>query len=346
MKYDIKQRIGFLFVLAVLLACAYLALHYLWRQGKVTRVLYEPSITLVRVGGIPVSPEQVNPVEVMKGVPLEVTCDVVPPTEEGEKASYAFHTASGKTPADRCRSDLVFNGPLDGEETVEVEYLITGPEGQTRQAGTMTAKLKIVASRQFMRIRALEEPSGTPISNLLVPQEVVPYVDAALALKGTAADYAVVFFVGRVGDDELMLQLRPAAEGAGAVEVNWAPVKEFRQWGQGVGGYVAWPGGAEPGSGKKSPPISVGREGAQREAFEIYAALVRSDDVGTLLTRVVDIGRSTDSEVSVSVKPLSLEEIKAEAVDGWVSPPLRVVRRSASGAPEAVRVEPPAPAAN
>jgi hypothetical protein len=340
MKYDIRQRIGFLLVLAVLLACAYMALHYLWRQGKVTRVLYEPSITLVRVGGVPVSPEQVNPVEVMQGTPLEVTCDVVPPSEDGEKAGYVFHTASGKTPSERCRALLTFDGKLGTEQEVMVEYLITGADGSSRQAGTMKALLRIVAPGAFLRIRALEDASGGPISSLVVPQEVVPYVDAALPLAGDADDYAVVFFVGRTGDDQLMLQLR-SGEG-GAVEVNWAPIKEFRRWGQEIGGYVAWPGGAEPGTGKKSPPIMVGGENSQREAFEIYAMLLRSSDVGTMLTRVVEVGPGTASEVSVSVKPLSLEEIRPMAVDGWVSPPLRVVRKAGDSGEDTVRVEAPA----
>jgi len=149
----------------------------------------------------------------------------------------------------------------------------------------------------------------------------------------------VLFFVQELGSDRPMLQVYVPRDEPGSFEVNAAPLKRYRSWGDGLEGYAAWPGGAEPGSGVRPPPILVGNIEDVRVAFEVYAGLFLASEVEKVRDKAIRLEESTDTQSTFVAADLTLAEVKGMTFQGWLSPPLRVVRTlnvAAEGVPSAI----------
>jgi hypothetical protein len=326
-----RHRIGLIIFLVLAVVVFYTTLKYLHRGGEVTGGLYEPAIILVRVGEIPVPKEQVNPVEAMTDLPLPVSCDIVPPSVDGETASFKL-TAQGKSKeSDTCKGTVALVGNPGDKATVELEYLVTSADGTVRTADKKSVEVVLLRHREFLRIRALEKEDEQPIASVQVPRKVIPYVDAALKLDGDPADYVVLFFVQPMGGTGALLQVVSVKDEPGSFEMNTAPMKRFRTWGGSLHGYAAWPGGAEPGSGLRPPAIEIGDDSDDKQVFEIFAGLFQESDLPAVRAAAISVRTGENGEAEVSLREVPIEEMRTLAWNGWFSESLRVIRSDTAG---------------
>jgi len=319
---------GFRFIWLLALAVGLIgATVYFLKHGRaIMGDLYRPHIILARVAEVPLGLEGGSRVEVMAGLPVEVGCEIVTPAEEGVVSAFRFLGQGAPVVSDRCGATLAFAGEPGQAFPVKLEYLVKQAGGGEEVIDSRQATVVLVQPGEYLKIRALETADQKPLPTLTVPQAVIPYAEAALKLEGKPEDYAVLFFVRRVGTRSPVLQIVVPPEEPAAFRPLVAPLKRYRAWGGEVSGFAAWPGGVEPGTRRKPDPIQVGNDDDLRAAFEIYAGLFKAADVPQITRACLSLKQAEEGHALFTAGDVDLEALKAMAYKGWLSAPVNVVR--------------------
>jgi hypothetical protein len=323
---------GYRFIWLVALAVGLIgATVYFLKHGRtIMGDLYRPHIILARVADVPIGLEGRSRVEVMTGLPIAVGCEIVPPVGEGLQTVFRFTGQGAPVTAEHCGVELTFKGEPGQEAPVKLDYLVRRADGSEQVVDTRRATVALVASREFLKLRALETADQKPLATLTVPQAVIPYAEAALKVEGAPEDYAVLFFVRKVGTRNPVLQIRVPPEDPAGFKPLVAPLKRYRSWGGEVGGFAAWPGGVEPGTGRKPDAIQVGNDDDLRAAFEIYAGLFKAADVGRVTQACISLKQAEPGHAVFTAGDVDLEVLRAMTYKGWLSEPVNVVRAEAA----------------
>jgi hypothetical protein len=332
-----RHRLGLVLALGFLLLVAGAFVFFTWRGRDVLTDFYEPKLLTLRVGGVTVYPSTSAMAEVMAGLPVEVTCEVVAPARPGEQSHFVLQGGGEPVSAKGCNAKLAWSGPSGQEGRVSVEYHVRGADGTDRLIERREAKVTLVAQREYLRIRSLEDDQQRPLPTLTVPRSVVPFVDAALRLEGSPEHYAVLFFVRRQGGTSPVLQVLVPPDDPKAWRPVVAPLRKFRSWGEGLNGFAAWPGGRDPRKDQPADPIQIGNQEETRVAFELFAGLFRLADVPRVTEAAISLKEVGGERAVFQVKGLELEALRQIAYKGWLSEPVTVVR--AEVAPKATTFE-------
>jgi len=332
-----RHRIGFVLALVLVVGAAGAYVYSTWRNRSVMADFYKPKILSVRVGGVMVYPRSNARPEVMAGLPVEVTCDAVAPGGKGDESYYVLQGEGAPVTAPGCAAKLVWNAHAGEPARLSVEYHVKDAAGGDRLVERREAVLQVVPQREFLRIHALEDDAQHRLETLTVPRAVVPYVDAALRLEGKADDYAVLFFVRKVGSLAPVLQVNVPPDNPRGFKPITAPLRRFRAWGDELIGYAAWPGGLEVRKSQQPPSIQVGNLDDTRQAFELIAGLFRAVDVPRVAEACLSLKETAGDRAVFQVKGVELETVRQLAYKGWLSEPIQVVR--AEVAPQASTFE-------
>lgn len=300
---------------------------YLHHTGEISAGLYKATITLPRIGGVPLVKGNEVTVDVMQGLPTEFSCDYVPPKENaGEPQFELSGDIEAPVKSGSCSLMATFNDAPGTLRTLSLNYKVVASDGSVAGEDSWELKVRVVKKEEFFKIRALETPEGEAITGLSVPYQVVPFAEAALEFGERPEDYTVLFFVSRLGEDRFAVQFTTSPDKPGEFQLITAPVKRFRSWGAAMIGLAAWPGGWEPGSANKSLPISIGTKDDSREAFEILAVMFRTDKLSMVQQETV--GYDVLGEEQIVFRPIYVTQslLKELAHKGLVSQSLRVVR--------------------
>jgi hypothetical protein len=289
---------------------------------------------MLRVDEVPFPKGGKKPIEVWAGTTQVISCEnVIPPTEKG-KASYRFLVGGRSYESATCSFEARIPGPIDSTQKVALEYLFADPGKDPRVVDRWEALVRPVQSGEYLQIHRFGRPDTTPIGGLTVPPEVIPYVDAAVKLEGSADDYAVLFFIEAEETGVPVLQVTGKPSTDQRIEAISAPLTRFRRFGPGVGGYAAWP----------SEPIKVGAPEDERAIFQIYAGIFEKKKMPALVDRLLSFEGSTKGgEAIVKIKPISVSELRALAWNRWFSEPIRVVRGAAPNDDGELRMIPVTP---
>ncbi|MDD5306881.1 MAG: hypothetical protein PHU25_06120 [Deltaproteobacteria bacterium] len=276
-----------------------------------------PKLLMMRVDEVPFPKGGKKPVDVMAGRPVSLTCEnITPPTDMG-RPMYRFHVAGKTYERSMCKLDIPIPGDLGSTQTVGLDYSVRSPGGLTREIDHWESLVRPIPAGTYLRIRNVGTREGRPFANLMVPQEVIPYVEGALKVDGDPKNYLVLFFVQVLGADMPVLQVSGRPGSVSKFEVIAAPLTRYRRFGTGMDGYAAWP----------LEPIQAGGPKDQRKIFEIYAGIFEAKKVKAITDQLLRFeGVTEDGQPRVKVLPKRLEDIKALVWKGWLSEPLRVVR--------------------
>jgi len=308
-----------------------------WRNRSVMHDFYEPKLLAMRVGGVLVYPRANGAAEVMVGLPVEVSCDVVSPGNKGEESHFVVQGPGAPLEAPDCKTNLTWTGKPGTTGSFSIEYHVKAADGTDRLVERREATVTLVPQREYLRIHALEDGAQHRLDTLSVPRAVVPYVDAALRLEGKPDDYAVLFFVRKQGSLSPVLQISVPPENPKGYKPIVAPLRRFRSWGGDLVGYAAWPGGLEVRKNQQPDAIQVGNQDEVREAFEVFAGLFRAADVRRVTDAAISLKEVAGDRAVFQVKGVELETIRQIAYKGWLTEPLTVVRTEV--APEASTFE-------
>ncbi len=327
----LKPKLTIPLLVLVAASLLFFMIKYMHRSGEVSRALYEPDITMVRIGGVPLIKGLETPVDVMKGLPVEISCDYVPPVQGKGTALFRLSGVLD-TPieATSCKIPFTLNSEVGTLQDIRFEYLIVAPDGRILPGDFRELQVRVIPEREFFRIRALETADGQTLPGLTVPHEVIPYAEAALRFNADPKDFSVLFFVSSLGQDRYSLQFRTVPDKKAEFELISAPLKQHRSWGGDIDGLAAWPGGHEPGSPLPTLPIKIGHKDTSREAFEIVAAIVRTSAIDAVQQETISYDVQGEEQVIFRPIPVKLELIKELAYKGLVSESLRVVRTRAT----------------
>jgi len=302
-----------------------LTAYLFYRYRATTGDLYEPHFIGLRVGEVPIySPDQ-RPVDVMNGLPISVSCEVVP-VAPGHTAKFRLSGYKEPITTDNGTALVAFEGAPGTTYDLTLEYEVTDPAGEKSVVDTKRATVRLIPAARYLRVRSFETAKEEAIPTLTVPAEVIPYAEAALEIEGPPEDYSVLFFVQRLGEDMPVLQILVDEKAPEAFRANVAPLKKYREWGGNVGGFAAWPGGYEPGTTKRPPPIQIGNEEDVRVAFEVFSVLLRTSDVEAVLRSSIRFKDVEGGAPTFSLGDVDMAYLKTTAYKGWVSPPVVVVR--------------------
>lgn len=308
-----------------------------YRNRAALHDFYEPKLLAIRVGGVMVYPRPNGAAEVMAGLPIEISCDVVSPGNEGEESHFVVQGAGTTVDVPECKATLTWNGKPGETGAFSVEYRVKAADGADHAVDRREATVGIVPQREYFRIHALEDGAQHRLETLSVPRSVVPYVDAALRLEGKPDDYAVLFFVRKQGALSPVLQITVPPENPKAFRPIVAPLRRFRSWGGDLIGYAAWPGGLEVRKNQQPESIQVGNQDEVREAFELFAGLFRAADVRRVTEAAISLKEVAGDKAVFQVKGVLLETLRQIAYKGWLTEPVTVVRTEV--APEASKFE-------
>lgn len=328
---SIKARGGAAVMAALLVAVIGLTAYLFYRYGTTTADLYDPHFIGVRVGDVPIFSADQPPVDVMDGLPVSVSCEMVP-VQGADVASFRLSGYGEPKMARDCAWKIPFSRTAAVEHRLEMEYLVTSPGVPERVVDRKQFSVRVVPATTYFRIRSFETADEKQIPTLTVPPEVIPYVDAAMEIDLKPEDLSVLFFVQPLGMDRPILQISVPPDNPEAYSANIGPLKKYREWGGNVGGYAAWPGGYEPGTARRPPPIQVGNEEDVRQAFEVFAVLLKSSDVPALVDRCIRFTKVAGETPVFSLGDVTMETLRSAAYKGWITPPVTVVR--AMTAPE------------
>ncbi len=301
------------------------SVYMVWYQRANVRALYEPKFLAMRVGGVPVPERPGKPIEVMADLPVDISCEVVKSPDKNARATFRVIGPGVADERDQCDRSVVFPGPPGTRHKVVLEYLLAPPGVAKGVIDRKEADVVVVPVRQFFRIRALATAKGELITTHTVPQAVIPYAEAALDVEAPD-DLSVLFFVRKVGSARPILQVVVPPEAPAAWRVNLAPLKRFRSPGGRIVGYAAWPGGVEPGGSQLPDPIQIGNDSELRQAFEVFAGLFRKADVERVRKTCLTFRHQEGGRVVFDVQDVTIDTIRQLAHQGWLTPPLVVVR--------------------
>lgn len=320
-SYFIRHKAGSALFLAIVVGCIASAVYFLYRGQKRVQHLYVPKLLMLRVDEVPFPKNGKRPIDVMTGTTIALTCESINPPAEMGRPDYIFHVGGKSYESKSCQVEVQIPGALFSTQKVSLDYLLVEPGGKSRVIDRYEALVRPIPAGQYFKIHTLGDRDGDPLNNLSAPKEAIPYVEAALNLEGAPEDYAVLFFVEAFGADFPVLQVvnRPRSEQT--FEAVVAPLKRYRRFGPGVGGYAAWP----------KEPIQIGSPEKERTVFQVYAGLFKAEDVQPLVEQMLSYEGTTESgQIQVKAIPKHRAEIKALAWKGWLSDPVRVVRSDAA----------------
>ncbi len=314
-----KLRIVLIVVIAIPL---FLSLGYaLYLQRKPMHNFYVPKLLMLRIDDIPFPRERKTPIEVMGGSAATITCENVnPPTEMG-KPLYRLYFEGKTTEYTSCNFKISTVGKKGATKKIELEYLIKEPGGSIRSIDKWQGTIRSISAGEYLTIHNFGTPDGKIIDTLTVPKEVIPYVKAALRLEGEPDEYVVLFFVEAMGTDMPVLQVMAKPQSPDKLEPVSAPLKKYRSFGPEIGGFGAW----------TSQPIRIGDEADERKIFSVYAGLFKVKEIQMVTQQLLSYeGMSEDGMQNhhVKVVPMRLADIQKLAWKGWISKPIRVVRKA------------------
>lgn len=323
----LKPKLTFSLLLLMGAALLLFMVKFMHNQGEVSRALYEPDITMVRIGGVPLIKGHETVVEVMRGLPVDISCDYVPPVEgKGNPLFLLSGVLDKPIESASCKIPFTFHSEPGTLHDIRLEYQIVAPDGSVTKGDFRNLQVRVMPVSEFFRIRALETADGQTIPGLTVPHEVIPFAEAALKFEADPNDFTVLFFVSPLGENYFSVQFDTLPEKSAEFELISAPLKQFRSWGGQIDGLAAWPGGHEPGSPKKPKPIRIGAKDTSREAFEVVAAIFKNTAIEGVQQETIAYDVQGDEQIVFRPIPVKLELIKELAYHGLVSEPLRVVR--------------------
>lgn len=305
-------------LVVAVLGAAVFTLYYI-KVGR-TRLqhLHVPAILNFRIEENLVLPDMPRPIEVMEGLPAELSCEVVPPDEPG--ATTFFRFAIDGAPLEEvqdCVVQHVVPGPVGSRHTVSLEYLVQLPGKAPLSIDREEAQVEIVRAGESLRIVALTTPDKEPIPTLTVPPRAIPYVRGALELKGGAEGYVALFFVDPEGEGRPVLQVHIPPETPDKFQVISSPLRRYRRFGPSLTAFAAWP----------KQPIQLGNLEDERMLLELYVGIFRKEDVDRVAKKLLQFeGIGPNDEVRLKVLSPTIDEIRAMAYRGLLSEPLRVVR--------------------
>lgn len=308
----LRGRSGALLIASIAIFIAFAAWRFLSRSGRSMTEFDQPKIVVLALEGIPLIRKNGQPVDVMAGEPVALKCQRVSPPE-GQKGRFRYDFGDGTPPLEQPDCDVVhaFQGAPGTIRTIDARYFI-GDE----QVDQYRSEVRLTAQGPFFRLRGFGTAQNEAIQSLSLPHEVIPYVEGALELdreKVKSNGYKVAFFTQRDGEDVLYLRVAPPKEGGQKVRAITSPLKYFRDYGrfQGLAGIP-------------DEPITIGQPDDDRVLFHVYAGLFPNEAIDTLLQKCCG-GAAPGVFENAGLK---LDEVRALAVDGRVTEPLRVVRVS------------------
>jgi hypothetical protein len=329
--YLVQRRVGWIPFFFLMVACIFTAVYFLYRSHSRIRHLYEPKLLMLRVDEVAFPKGGSNPIEVMAGSQVRITCETVGLPAEMGRAGFRFHVGGKTYPSSTGKLDVVIGGEIGSTQKVAIDYLVNKPGGSSRAIDHYEALVKLIPGGEYFRIHSVADSEGHPLEYLTVGQQVIPYVDAALQIPGKAEQYTVLFFVEAYGTDSPVLQVSSSEGSKQKFEPIAAPLKRHRGYGPKMGGYAAWP----------DEPIQIGDAGQDRMIFQVYAGLFETNKVNSVVQSLLSYdGTGEQGQVKVRVHPVRREQIKALAWRGWLSDPIRVVRTQ-NPSPEKLMSQPP-----
>jgi hypothetical protein len=322
-RYLGRHKIGVVALVFVAIASTFSVYYFLSRSQRDTLQLYKAKLLMLRVDDVPFPKKATTPIDVMEGSPVVVSCEnIIPPAKTG-KASYRFHVGGKTTDSSVCERDFALSGKIDSVQKIGLEYFFAENGKEKKLVDKWDALVRIVQSREYIKIRNFGKSDGTPLEGHTVPREVIPYVEAALPLDGPSKDYEVLFFVEAMGTGVPILQATGKPNAEHRVEAIVAPVTRYRGFGRKKGGYAAWP----------SVPIQIGGLEDERAIFEVYAGIFETKKVQAVVDQLLTLDEiAQDGQAVVKVVQKTVEEIRQLAWRRWLSEPMRVVR--AANTPE------------
>jgi hypothetical protein len=316
-RYLTNHKTGAIIFVLVAIGAVVLAMLFLERGQERIQQFYVPKLLMLRVDEVPFPKDGKQPIEVKAGASQVISCDnIIPPPEMGTP-SYRFHIGDRTFESPKCSFEAKIPGPVNSIQKVGLEYLFAEPGQDARVVDHWEAFVRPIPVDEYVRIHRFGRPDSKPLSGLTVPAEVIPYVEAAVKLKGPPEDYAVLFFIEAYGTGVPILQVtgRPSTEQR--IEAIEANLQRYRRFAPGVGGYAAWP----------AEPIKVGGPEDDRMIFEIYAGIFEKKKIPSIVTQLISFEGSTKTgEAIVKPLPKSASEIRSLAWNRWLSDPIRVVR--------------------
>jgi hypothetical protein len=312
-----RHKWSAIFFVLIVFASIGSAAYFLYRGQKRVQHLYVPKLLMMRVDEVPFPKGGKKPVDVMAGRPVSLTCENIDPPPDMGRPLFRFHVAGKTYERSRCSLDLPIPGNFGSTQSLGLDYSVRGINGAERTIDHWEALVRPIPAGKYLRIRNVGTRTGHPFANLMVPQEVIPYVEGALKLDGDSKDYVVLFFVQTLGVDMPVLQVSGRPSSAEKFEVISAPLTRYRKFGPQMDGYAAWP----------LEPIQVGGTKDQRKIFEIYAGIFESKKVNAIAGQLLTFeGLTEEGLPRIKVLPKQLTDIKALTWKGWLSEPLRVIR--------------------
>jgi hypothetical protein len=323
-RYLARHKIGAFVFVFVAIGSIFSVLYFLDRGQQNTEHLYEPKLLMLRVDEVPSPKGATNPVEVMAGTSVVISCENVIPPKAAGVASYRFHVGGKSIDSPVCARDFVIPGPINSTQKIALEYLFQDAgKKEKRVVDHWDATVHIVPAREFVRIRNFGRTDRTVITGHTIPREVIPYVEAALPLDGPSDKYTVLFFVEAMGTGVPILQATGRPNAQHRIEAIAAPVARYRGYGTKIGGYAAWP----------ALPIQIGGLEDERALFEVYAGIFEKKNVQAVVDQLLTLDEiAQDGQAVVKVVQKPVEEIRRLAWKRWLSEPMRVVR--AANTPE------------
>ena len=317
-RYLARRKIGALVFVLVAVGSVFSVLFFLNRGQQNTQHLYTPKLLMLRVDEVPFPKGAKNPVDVMVGTSVAITCEnVIPPKEKGVP-SYRFHVGGKVTDSAVCARDFVIPGELNSTQTVGLDYLFQDAgKKEKRVVDHWDALVRIVPAREYLRIRNFGRTDRTVITGHTIPREVIPYVEGALPLDGPSDRYSVLFFVVAMGTDVPVLQATGRPNSEHRIEAIAAPLLRYRGFGTKMGGYAAWP----------PQPIQIGGMEDERALFEVYAGIFEKKNVQAVVDQLLTLDEiAQDGQAVVKVVQKTVEDVRKLAWKRWLSEPMRVVR--------------------
>jgi hypothetical protein len=314
-----RLKIVLIIIIAIPL---FLSLGYaLYLQRKPIHNFYIPKLLMLRIDDIPFPRNRKAPVEVMGDASAAITCENVNPSAEMGNPLYRINFEGKTTENSACNFKISMVGKVGTTQKIVLEYLLRKPDGMIESIDKWQGTVRSIPAGEYLTIHNFASRDGKAIESLTVPQEVIPNVKAALKLDGEPDEYAVLFFVEAMGTDMPVLQVMAKPQSPNKLEPISAPLKRYRKFGPEVGGYGAW----------TTDPIRIGDSKDERKIFSVYAGLFKVNELQMVTQQLLSFeGVSDDDKQNYNVKvvPMRLADIQKLAWKGWISKPVRVVRKA------------------
>lgn len=211
--------------------------------------------------------------------------------------------------------DWFFNSGArtDETDTLTLDFLT----GDGELIDSMSVKIKVVADAEMIEIYGLETVDGKALSGLNVPHAVRVYALARVRPFNTK-NFTSLFFVENAFDGTAVLQLMPVDPEKPELKPVEGKITRYRRFGDKYDGYAFW-----------TPyPILVGSDEDDRQVYNIYAGIFRTEDVPRILETCFEkLETVPDGGFRVKTRHFKIADLKRFSLNGnGITEPLRVIR--------------------